>query len=105
MPRVFDNLSPGTRLLPALRSTLSSASRADFCVGYFNLRGWRHLAPVVDGWGSDAGPGRVLIGMQGLPHEELRGALSLSGGLRMAKRSARAPESESSPRRGGARPR
>ena len=41
---------------PTLRSTLSSASRADFCVGYFNLRGWRYLAPVVDGWGADAGP-------------------------------------------------
>ena len=56
MPRIVDNLSPGPRPPPALRSTLSSASRADFCVGYFNLRGWRHLAPVVDGWGADAGP-------------------------------------------------
>ncbi len=56
MPRIFDNLSPGPRLPLALRSTLSSASRADFCVGYFNLRGWRYLAPVVDGWGADAGP-------------------------------------------------
>ena len=80
MPRIFDNLSPGTRLLPALRSTLGSASQADFCVGYFNLRGWRHLAPVVDAWEATAGPCRVLIGMQGLPHEELRESLSLRGG-------------------------
>ena len=80
MPRIFDNLSPATRLLPALRSTLGSASRADFCVGYFNLRGWRHLAPVVDGWEAATGPCRVLIGMQGLPHEELREFLSLRGG-------------------------
>ena len=79
MPRIFDNLKPGTRLFPALRDTLASASRADFCVGYFNLRGWRYLAPVVDGWGGDAGPCRVLIGMQGLPHDELREALSLHG--------------------------
>ena len=77
MPRIFDNLELGSRLLPALQETLRLSSRADFCVGYFNLRGWGGLAPYVDDWSSDEGPCRVLIGMQRLPHEELREALSL----------------------------
>lgn len=89
MPRIFDNLRPGTRLLPALRDTLASASRADFCVGYFNLRGWRHLAPVVDGWDTENGPCRVLIGMQGLPHDELKQAIGLrEGSVGMDNRTA-----------------
>ena len=75
LPRIFDNLTPGTRLLPALRETLDVASRADFCVGYFNLRGWRDIAPYIDRWGDDQGPCRVLIGMQPRPDEELREAL------------------------------
>ena len=75
MPRIFDNLTPGTRLLPALRETLDVASRADFCVGYFNLRGWRDIAPHIDRWGDSEGPCRVLIGMQPRPDEALREAL------------------------------
>ena len=77
MPRIFDNLVLGSSLLPALQETLTLSSRADFCVGYFNLRGWGGLAPYVDGWSNDEGPCRVLIGMQRLPHEELREAFSL----------------------------
>ncbi len=80
MPRVFDNLDPDSRLLPALQQTLALSSRADFCIGYFNLRGWRGLSPHVDGWGSEKGPCRVLIGMQRLPHDDLRDALSLADG-------------------------
>ena len=77
MPRIFDNLASDTSLLPALRETLGLSSRADFCVGYFNLRGWGGLAPYVDDWNQGDGPCRVLIGMQRLPHEDLRDALSL----------------------------
>ena len=77
MPRIFDNLAPGSSLLPALQETLDLSSRADFCVGYFNLRGWGGLAPLVDRWQPDDGPCRVLIGMQRLPHDDLRDALSL----------------------------
>ena len=77
MPRIFDNLKADTKLLPALQGTFAVSSRADFCVGYFNLRGWAGLAPRVDHWGPDDGPCRVLVGMQRLPDEELREALSL----------------------------
>ena len=78
MPRIFDNITTGSSLLPALRETMELSSRADFCVGYFNLRGWGGLASCVDNWAPDDGPCRVLIGMQHLPHEELRNALSLA---------------------------
>ena len=77
MPRIFDNLATGSSLLPALQETLALSSRADFCVGYFNLRGWGGLAPYVDDWSDGDGPCRVLIGMQRLPHDDLREALSL----------------------------
>ena len=77
MPRIFDNLHSASTLLPALQETLVLSSRADFCVGYFNLRGWGGLASYLDRWDASAGPCRVLIGMQRLPHDELKDALSL----------------------------
>ena len=80
MPRIFDNLAPTSSLLPVLQETMALSSRADFCVGYFNLRGWGGLAPYVENWESDDGPCRVLIGMQHLPHDELRASLSLLDG-------------------------
>ena len=76
MPRILDNLSADATLLAALRSTLELSERADFCVGYFNLRGWRHVDRYVDGWTQPGGQARILVGMQRLPHDQLRDALN-----------------------------
>ncbi|MEW6263923.1 MAG: helicase-related protein [Thermodesulfobacteriota bacterium] len=78
MPRVFDNIE--NALGPALRETMKLAAKADFCVGYFNLRGWRLLDSCVEDWSGGSGPARLLVGMQKPPQEELKEALSLMGG-------------------------
>ena len=79
MPRIFDNIDKS--LLPALQETLGISEHADFCVGYFNLRGWDHLMGYVDRWaGGEGHCCRLLIGMHIKPSDEFREIMRASAG-------------------------
>lgn len=76
MPKIFDNIKSDQILLPAIQDTIQIADRADFCVGYFNLRGWRAISAHIDDWsGDDNNRCRVLVGMQRRPEDEFREAM------------------------------
>ena len=80
MPTIYDNIK--TSFEEGLTKTLDKSKRADFCIGYFNLRGWRKIANQVKDLKGDYLPSefeddnyyhcRVIVGMQQLPKDELR---------------------------------
>jgi len=75
MPKIYDTIE--NKLKEGLNKTLENAKRANFCIGYFNLRGWRQLYQQVDNLSGDYLSEkyeddtkyhcRVLIGMQRQP--------------------------------------
>lgn len=87
MPRIFDNID--LQLLPILRETLKVSYRADFCVGYFNLRGWRRIDDLIEPYvGGEGCCCRLLIGMQSLPSDEVHAAFTLGSSDRGIDNSA-----------------
>lgn len=77
MPRIYDNIERA--LLPDLQQTLASSHRADSCVGYFNLRGWKHIDELIGRWpGGDGNCCRLLVGMQRPPEQQLQDLLGIT---------------------------
>ena len=79
MPKIYDNIE--NQLSSGLAETLNLSKRGDFCVGYFNLRGWHEIAdkiealsgmPVTEKNDQVHRYCRLLVGMQKLPSEILR---------------------------------
>lgn len=79
MPKIYDNIE--NHLTKGLNETLEVSQRTDFCVGYFNLRGWKEVAEKIDSLsGETVNEGkddfhricRLLVGMQKLPVDILR---------------------------------
>lgn len=79
MPKIYDNIE--NHLTKGLNETLELSQRTDFCVGYFNLRGWKEVAERIDALpGASVTEGedqlhrycRLLVGMQKMPIDILR---------------------------------
>ncbi len=71
MPKIFDNIE--NFLTKGLSDSLEVSHRADFCVGYFNLRGWKEVASKIDDFsGQGENKCRLLVGMHKHPEELLR---------------------------------
>ncbi len=65
MPTIYDNESE--ILLDSLEETLQTAKRGDFCVGYFNLRGWGKISRTIESISREPGKPacRLIVGMPG----------------------------------------
>jgi superfamily II DNA or RNA helicase len=79
MPKIYDNIL--NHLTKGLNKTLELSHRTDFCVGYFNLRGWKEVAEKIDllsgeiineGQSEIHRTCRLLVGMQKLPIDILK---------------------------------
>jgi phosphatidylserine/phosphatidylglycerophosphate/cardiolipin synthase-like enzyme len=78
MPTIYDNIEK--KLSEGLYNHIEKAERVDYCVGYFNLRGWKIIADKIDdltGMAVTEGEHqftrycRLLVGMIKTPRESL----------------------------------
>ncbi len=74
MPKIFDNIT--LHLKTGLLDTLESSYRADVCIGYFNLRGWKLLMNYIEHFAGGDDCCRILVGMQNPDENLLKKALS-----------------------------
>ena len=81
MARIYDNID--IKFVEGLQGIITSlgVKRVDFCVGYFNLRGWSIVADLIDKLNGDLvyendkrvkRTCRLLIGMHRPPEELIR---------------------------------
>ena len=83
MPTIYDNKEK--ILAKGINEALTTAKRADFCIGYFYLSGWNEIAEKIEGLSGDnvfEGVGsnqteykrfcRLLVGMPSTPLETIR---------------------------------
>lgn len=75
MPEIYDNITQ--HLYQGLTETLEDAYRSDFCVGYFNLRGWKHLEKYIEQFEGGSDCCRLLVGMQRPEEQILRDAVGI----------------------------
>ena len=49
MSKIYDNIGDGKKFKQILEATVTEPGiqRMDFCVGYFNLRGWNFIADEI----------------------------------------------------------
>ena len=96
MAQIYDNLNQ--KFIDGLRGIIGNigVTRADFCVGYFNLRGWKCISDLIEELPGDYVSEtikdeeennyrycRLLIGMQKADDELLQTLYSLSENLKM----------------------
>jgi len=75
MPEIYDNITQ--HLYRGLTETLEDSYRSDFCVGYFNLRGWKHLEKYIEQFEGGDDCCRLLVGMQRPEEQILREAVGI----------------------------
>ena len=77
MHELYDNIDQS--LLPTLREKIRESSKSDFCVGYFNLRGWKSISDLIQNFsGGEDSQCRLLVGMKFMEETELKEALRIA---------------------------
>lgn len=80
MPTIFDNIK--TKLLDGLIDSFNTSFRSDFCIGYFNLRGWKDLSKYIDNYDeNNGGCCRILVGMNQVENDLLKKMYQLEENL------------------------
>lgn len=83
MSKIYDNIGDGKKFKEILENVITEPGikRMDFCVGYFNLRGWDFIADEINELEGDYiyeegerifRTARILVGMQRAPEEIIR---------------------------------